>query len=164
MYVERYLLILEYPTDLLFLKKPHVRLLGLDLGTKTLGLALSDTHWIIASPFKTLERQKLSLDIKKFQTIFEEFNIGALIIGLPINMNGTEGPKCQSARQFAQNFLTYHEIPICFWDERLSTVAVSRIMIEADISRKRQGEVVDKMAASYILQGLLDRIKLKNQR
>lgn len=155
-------MILEHPTDLLAFKRPQSRLLGLDLGTKTLGLALSDNHWIIASPFKTLERQKFSKDILEFKKIIDEFKIDALIIGLPINMNGTEGPKCQSIRQFAQNFLTYHDLPICFWDERLSTVAVSRIMIQADISRKRQGEVVDKMAASYILQGFLDRLKTKN--
>ena len=156
-------MILERPIDLLAYKKPQTRLLGLDLGTKTLGLALSDHYWMIASPFKTLVRQKFSKDILEFQKIFKEFNVSGLVIGLPINMNGTEGPKCQSVRQFAQNFIDYHDIPICFWDERLSTVAVSRIMIKADISRKRQGEVVDRMAASYILQGLLDRLKFNNE-
>ena len=135
-----------------------MRLLGVDVGTKTLGLSLSDAHWMIASPFKTLKRQKFSKDIQDLQEIFKEFNIAALVIGLPINMNGSEGPKCQSVRQFAQNILAHDNRPICFWDERLSTVAVSRVMIEADISRKRQRDVVDKMAASYILQGMLDRL------
>ena len=152
-------MILEHPTDLLALKKPQMRLLGVDVGTKTLGLSLSDSHWMIASPFKTLKRQKFSKDLQDLQKIFEEFKIAALVIGLPINMNGSEGPKCQSVRQFAQNILAHDNCPICFWDERLSTVAVSRVMIEADISRKRQRDVVDKMAASYILQGVLDRLK-----
>ena len=136
--------------------RPGHRLLGLDLGEKTIGLALSDTTLMIATPMTTLKRGKFSNDAKTLADLIDEHCIGALVIGLPINMDGSEGPKCQSVRQFAQNLLERFETEICFWDERLSTVAVTRTMIEADISRAKQKEAVDKMAAAYILQGALD--------
>ena len=131
-------------------------LLGLDLGEKTIGLALSDTTLLIATPLSTIQRAKFTRDAENLAAIIEEHDVGGLVIGLPINMDGSEGPKCQSARQFAANILERMEIEIAFWDERLSTVAVTRTMIEADMSRARQKQAVDKMAAAYILQGALD--------
>lgn len=132
-------------------------LLGLDLGDKTIGLALSDPGLAIASPVETLRRRKFTRDAEDLIAIIEQRNVGGLVIGLPVNMDGTEGPRCQSTRQFAANFLEKRDIPIAFWDERLSTAAVQRLLTdEADMTRKRRGEVVDKMAAAYILQGALD--------
>lgn len=136
--------------------KPGCRLLGLDLGEKTIGLALSDATWMIATPMTTLKRGKFTKDAGILAQLVEEHGVGAIVIGLPINMDGSEGPKCQSARQFADNLLGKLDIPIAFQDERLSTVAVTRTMVEADISRAKQKEAVDKMAAAYILQGALD--------
>lgn len=137
-------------------------LLGLDIGEKTIGLALSDATLLIATPLSTIQRSKFTRDAENLATVIEEYEIGGLVIGLPINMDGSEGPKCQSVRQFAANLLGRGEIEIAFWDERLSTVAVTRTMIEADISRAKQKRAVDKMAAAYILQGALD--FLGNQR
>jgi putative Holliday junction resolvase len=137
---------------------PGTPLLGLDLGAKTIGLALSDGALIVASPHATIRRAKFTVDAVALQCLVEQHGIGGLVIGLPINMDGSEGPRCQSVRQFAANLLERFDIPIAFWDERLSTVAVTRTLIEADVSRKRRAEVVDKMAAAYILQGALDRL------
>lgn len=146
------------PDELKTRLKKGERLLGLDLGSKTIGLALSDVMLTVATPMETIKRKKFSRDIERIFTIFDEQNVGALILGLPKNMDGSEGPRCQSTRQFAKNIMEIREIDICYWDERLSTMAVKRTLIEADASRKRQGELVDKMAASYILQGLLDKL------
>ena len=133
------------------------RLLGLDLGAKTIGMALSDTSLIVASPYDTIRRTKFRDDAARLAQIIEQEGVGGLVIGLPVNMDGSEGPRCQSSRQFAANLLERMEIPIAFWDERLSTAAVERVLIqEADATRKRRAEVVDKMAAAYILQGALD--------
>ena len=137
-------------------------LLGLDLGEKTIGLALSDTTLLIATPLSTIKRSKFTRDAENLAALIEEHEVGGLIIGLPINMDGSEGPKCQSVRQFAANLLGRMDAELAFWDERLSTVAVTRTMIEADISRAKQKQAVDKMAAAYILQGALD--YLGNQR
>jgi len=137
--------------------KPGRRLLGLDLGSKTIGLAVSDAALIVASPLETIKRTKFGKDAVKLEKIIVEQDIGGFIMGMPVSMDGTEGPRCQSTRQFAANMLARLEIPIAFWDERLSTAAVERILIsEADMNRKRRGEVIDKMAAAYILQGALD--------
>jgi len=134
-------------------------LLGLDLGEKTIGLALSDPGLAIASPIETLRRRKFTQDAEALIAVIERRNVGGLVIGLPVNMDGTEGPRCQSTRQFAANFLEKRDVPIAFWDERLSTAAVQRLLTdEADMTRKRRGAVVDKMAAAYILQGALDAI------
>ena len=141
---------------------PGAPLLGLDLGEKTIGLALSDVTRMIATPMETLKRGKFTRDAETLGRIISEHEVGGLVIGLPINMDGTEGPRCQSARQFAANILERMDIEIAFWDERLSTVAVTRTMIEADLSRAKQKEAVDKMAAAYILQGALD--FMRNQR
>ena len=139
------------------------RLLGLDLGTKSIGLALSDGALIVASPHSTIRRTKFTADAKSLHRLIEQHDVGGLVIGLPINMDGSEGPRCQSSRQFAANLLVQFDIPIVFWDERLSTVAVTRTLLEADISRKRRAEVIDKMAAAYILQGALDRLAALSQ-
>ena len=132
-------------------------LLGLDLGSKTIGLAVSDPSFMIASPIETIKRTKFTADANSLARIHKERNIGGWILGLPVEMDGHEGARCQSTRQFAANFMEISDIPIAFWDERLSTSAVNRFLIdEADMTRKRRGQVVDKMAAAYILQGALD--------
>ncbi len=133
------------------------RLLGLDLGSKTIGLALSDVSLTIATPKETTSRGKFSRDAEALKTIINEHEVGGLVIGLPVSMDGSEGPRCQSTRQFAVNLLERFEIAIAFWDERLSTSAVERVLIdEADMTRKRRAQVVDKAAAAWILQGALD--------
>jgi len=136
-----------------------MRLLGLDLGEKTIGLALSDTSRSVATPMETLQRAKFSVDAQKIEKIVAEHGVGAIVIGLPLNMNGSDGPSSQSARAFGRNLAARLTAPIVFWDERLSTVAVTRTLLDADTSRRRRAEVVDKMAAAYILQGVLDRLR-----
>lgn len=133
-------------------------LLGLDLGTKTIGLALSDLRRTIASPLAVIRRTKFRGDLAELRRHIETHRPVGLVIGLPVNMDGTEGPRAQATRGFARNLARELGLPILFWDERLSTAAVIRTLIEADASRKRRGEVVDKMAAAYILQGALDRL------
>ncbi|MCB2109110.1 MAG: Holliday junction resolvase RuvX [Rhodobacteraceae bacterium] len=135
-------------------------ILGLDLGSKTIGLAVSDVGHIIASPLVTIARTKFAKDYQVLDKIMTERSVGALVIGLPVQMDGTEGPRAQAARSFAAEILKRKELPIAFWDERLSTAAVQRMLTdEADLSRKRRGELVDKAAAAYILQGALDAMK-----
>jgi len=139
---------------------PGTRLIGLDLGEKTIGLALSDTLLSVASPLETLKRGKFSVNAAELHRLIKTHGVGGLVVGLPLNMDGSEGPSAQSARAFARNFANLHnDIAIVFWDERLSTAAVTRTLLEADSSRKRRAEVVDKMAAAYILQGALDRLR-----
>jgi putative Holliday junction resolvase len=138
---------------------PAARLLGLDLGEKTIGLALSDIMLTVATPLETLKRGKFSADAATIEALIAKHGVGGLVIGLPLNMDGTDGPSAQSARAFGRNFAARSELPIVFWDERLSTAAVTRTLLDADASRKRRGEVVDKMAAAYILQGVLDRLR-----
>ena len=135
---------------------PGQRLLGLDLGEKTIGMAVSDSTFTIASPVGTIRRKKFTQDAAELLRLVDEREVGGLVIGLPINMDGTEGPRCQSSRQFAANLLALREIPIAFWDERLSTSAVERAMVSADLSRKKRAKRVDTAAAAYILQGALD--------
>ena len=146
-------------TELKSALSPGQRLLGLDLGEKTIGLALSDTLRTVATPLKTLKRGKFSADAVVLGALIEEHGIGGLIVGLPLNMDGSEGPSAQSARAFARNFAKVSECPITFMDERLSTAAVTRTLIDADTSRRRRSELVDKMAAAYILQSALDRMR-----
>lgn len=138
---------------------PGLRLLGLDLGEKTIGLALSDTRLTVATPFETLSRGKFSADAAKIEAIASKQGVGGLVIGLPLNMDGSNGPSAQSARAFARNFAARSALPIVLWDERLSTAAVTRDMIAADATRKRRAATVDKIAAAYILQGVLDRLR-----
>jgi len=135
------------------------RLLGFDVGTKTLGLALSDTGLSIASPLETIMRSKFTKDAARVAEIVKAQDIGGFVIGLPMNMDGSEGPRAQSCRSFANNLLEKLDLPLIFWDERLSTAAVTRMMIEADTTRARRAELVDKLAASFILQGALDRLR-----
>lgn len=134
-------------------------LLGVDPGTKTLGLAISDRTRLIATPLETIVRKKFTLDAHKLLDLYESNEASALIMGLPVNMNGTHGPRTQSVRDFCTNLLKLEDLPIFLWDERLSTMAVTRGMLEADMSRKKRKENVDKLAASYILQGVLDRLR-----
>ncbi|HWA70202.1 MAG TPA: Holliday junction resolvase RuvX [Rhizomicrobium sp.] len=138
---------------------PGLRLLGLDLGEKTIGLALSDTGLSIATPMLTLKRDKFSADALKLDHIISEQGVGGLVVGLPLNMDGTDGPSAQSARAFGRNWAGRSPLPLVFQDERLSTSAVTRTLLEADASRRRRDDVIDKMAAAYILQGALDRLR-----
>ena len=149
------------PTALAQALPRNARLLGVDVGEKTLGLALSDATLAIASPLQTLRRTKFSSDIEILKALIAKHGVGAVIVGLPINMDGSEGPRCQSVRAFAANLLARIDLPLAFWDERLSTVAVTRTMLEADLSRARRAKLVDKMAAAFILQGLLDHLRMK---
>lgn len=134
------------------------RLLGLDLGTRTIGLALSDTRLSIASPLQTIRRTRFTADAAALRALVARHAVGGLVVGLPVALDGTEGPRCQSVRQFVRSFLALGAIAVAFWDERFSTAAVTRGMIEADMTRKRRGEIVDRVAAAYILQGFLDRL------
>ncbi|MFN0116435.1 MAG: Holliday junction resolvase RuvX [Paracoccaceae bacterium] len=131
---------------------------GLDLGEKTIGVAVSDARARIATPLLTIRRVKFTADAGALLKIAGARGIGGLILGLPVNMDGTEGPRCQSVRAFARNLEKLTGLPIGFWDERLSTVAAERVLIAADTSRKRRAEVIDHVAAAYILQGALDRM------
>ena len=133
-------------------------LLGLDLGTKTIGLAISDAGRRIASPLLTISRTKFRADATLLLKHAADNRVAALVLGLPLNMDGSEGPRVQATRAFARSLAALTPLPILFWDERLSTAAVTRTLIEADRSRKRRAELVDKMAAAYILQGVLDRL------
>ena len=133
-------------------------LMGLDLGTKTIGLAISDPSRRVASPLTVIHRTKFKADVAELLKYAAVHQPAALVIGLPLNMDGSEGPRAQATRAFARNLGGLTGLPIVFWDERLSTVAVTRTLLEADASRKRRAEVVDKMAAAYILQGVLDRL------
>jgi putative Holliday junction resolvase len=135
------------------------RLMGLDVGTKTVGLALSDALLSLASPLQTLRRGKFVPDAQQLFALADRYEVGGLIVGLPLAMDGSEGPRCQSVRQFAANLLAVRDMPLAFQDERLSTVAVERMLIgDADLSRKKRAEVVDRAAAAYILQSALDRL------
>jgi putative Holliday junction resolvase len=145
--------------DLPSLLAPEARLLGLDVGTKTVGMALSDVTRSIATPYDTVRRTKFTADAKSIRDVVETNGVGALVIGLPLHLDGSEGRRAQSTRAFARNLAAHVEVPMVFWDERLSTAAVERHLIEADASRKRRAEVIDRMAAAYILQGALDRLK-----
>ena len=144
------------PRDLMAGLRPGARLLGLDVGAKTVGLALSDTTLTVATPYATIRRTRFATDAETLRAIVEDEGVGGLIIGLPINMDGSEGRRCQSVRAFAANLLNTVQIPAAFWDERLSTAAVTRALLEADTSRRRRAQLVDKLAAAYILQGALD--------
>jgi len=140
---------------------PAGRLMALDVGSKTIGVATSDALRMLATPLTTLKRGKLAVDLAALAELTKKHEIKALAIGLPLNMDGTEGPRCQSSRAFARNLLRLRpDLPIAFWDERMSSMAVNRMLIdEADVSRARRAEVVDRAAAAWILQGALDRLR-----
>ena len=134
------------------------RLIGLDLGTKTIGLAISDVERRLASPLKTLPRGAFARDADALTAIFAEFDIAGIVLGLPLDLDGRDSPRAQSTRAFARNLSKRTSLPIVFWDERFSTAVVTRSLIAHDVSRARRAQVVDKMAAAYILQGALDRL------
>ena len=136
---------------------PKAAVLGLDVGSKTIGVAVSDGRRIIASPLETVHRGKFAADAEHLRSSADEYGAGGLVIGLPLGMDGREGPRCQSVRQFAKDLHGLLDLPYAFWDERLSTAAIERLLVdEADMTRRRRAQVVDKMAAAYILQGALD--------
>jgi putative pre-16S rRNA nuclease len=135
------------------------RIMGLDLGTKTIGVAISDGMRYSATPLETIKRTKFTADAIRLDELIAQNAIVAIILGLPLNMDGSEGPRVQSTRAFARSLAQRITLPIAFWDERLSTSAVTRMMIQADLRRDRRAEIVDKLAASYILQGALDRLR-----
>lgn len=138
--------------------KTGQRLIGIDLGTKTIGLALSDPGLVIATPLRTIRRTKFGKDAAELLDLCQRENVGAIVLGLPVNMNGTEGPRAQATRAFARNLQNLTDLPIVLWDERWSTSAAERAMIEADLSRARRAEKIDAAAAGFILQGVLDRL------
>lgn len=135
------------------------RLMGLDLGEKTIGIAVGDPGHSIATPVTTIRRRKFAEDARELLQLVDDRQVGGLVIGLPLNMDGSEGPRCQSVRQFANNLAKIRDLPVHFWDERLSTVAVTRDMLAADLSRAKRARVVDQSAAAFILQGALDRLQ-----
>lgn len=137
----------------------HRALMGLDLGDRTIGVAVSDLFLSVATPLETIRRKKFGVNAARVLQLAGDRNVGGLVLGLPRNMDGTEGPRCQSTRAFARNISRLTDLPIGFWDERLSTVAAERALLEADTSRKRRAEVIDHVAAGYILQGALDRLR-----
>jgi putative Holliday junction resolvase len=149
----------EIPIDALAELLPKgTRLAGLDLGTKTIGVALSDPRLKIATPFHTICRTKFAKDVEALIALCAKESVGGLILGLPVNMNGTEGPRAQATRAFLRNLAPLTDLPVVLWDERLSTAAAERAMIEADLSRKKRAEKIDAAAAAFILQGALDRL------
>ena len=137
------------------------RLLGLDLGTKTIGMAIADTRHLIATPYDTIKRTKFGADAAQLEAVIDAENIGGLVLGLPLNMDGSAGPRVQATHAFIRNLAareSFPDLPVLLWDERLSTAAVERTLIDADTSRAKRGAVIDKMAAAFILQGALDRL------
>ena len=152
-------MLLDDPREMRQRVPPGLRLLGLDVGTKTIGVALSDTRLVIASPLETLRRRgRFRDDAAALLALIDRHGVGGLVIGLPLAMSGGDSPMTQSVRQFARNILAVRDMPAALWDERLSTAAVTRAMIAHDMTRKRRAEIVDRVAAAYILQGCLDAI------
>jgi putative holliday junction resolvase len=151
-------MILPEITDFAAQLKPNRAICGLDLGDKTIGIAVSDLRRTVATPIHTIRRVKFTLDAAELLAILTERNICGILLGLPLNMDGSPGPRVQSTQAFARNLEKLTPLPITFWDERLSTVAAERALIEADMSRMRRREVIDQVAAGYILQGALDRL------
>ena len=149
-------MILPSPRSLTATLSRGARLAGLDLGEKTIGIAIGDPGHKVASPLTTIRRTKFTKDATELLRIADERQVGGLIVGLPLNMDVSEGPRCQSVRQFAANLIKLRDLPIAFWDERLSTMAVTRDMIAADLSRAKRAKTVDQSAAAFILQGALD--------
>jgi putative holliday junction resolvase len=146
------------PSELKDALQPGVRVLGLDVGTKTIGMALSDATLRVASPLDTIRRTRFRDDAQRILAELDRHGARAVVVGLPLALSGRDSPRTQGVRQFARNLLALRDLPLAFWDERFSTAAVEREMIAADLSRKRRAELIDKAAAAYILQGFLDRI------
>ncbi len=157
-------MICETPQDFMAAIPETGAIAGLDLGTVTIGVAMSDLMRSVATPIETIKRKKFGVDAAKLLEMTTHRMVGGIVLGLPMNMDGSEGPRCQATRAFARNLERLIPLPITFWDERLSTVAAERALLEADTSRKRRAEVIDHVAASYILQGMLDRMAhIRNQ-
>lgn len=150
---------LSNPEDFATRLTPGARLIGIDLGTRTIGLALSDVERRIATPLETIKRVKFTADAARLLALADTHRVGGFVIGLPLNMDGSQGPRVQSTKAFVRNLGALDSRPVLYWDERLSTVAVTRTLLEADASRARRAELVDKMAAAYLLQGALDRLQ-----
>ncbi len=151
--------LVDTPSELIGLLESGQRLMGLDLGSKTIGLALGDSDHKIATPFDTIRRKKFGLDAAALADTITAENVGGLVMGLPLNMDGSEGPRVQATRAFLRNLANLPDfpvVPVLLWDERLSTAAVERTLLEADTSRAKRAEVIDKMAAAFILQGAID--------
>ena len=151
-------MILANPADLREVAPPGRRLMGLDIGTKTIGLALSDTRRVIATPLETIRRRRFREDAARLIALIDAREVGGLVIGLPLTLAGADGPRTQSVRQFARNLVTLRDLPVVLWDERLSTAAIERELIGMNVSRARRAEVIDEHAAIFILQGALDRL------
>lgn len=149
-------MILGNPVELRAAVSDGTRLMGLDVGTKTIGMALSDTRLVIASPLDTIRRRRFRDDAATLFGEIDRHGVGGLVIGLPLALDGSDSPRTQSARQFARNLLAIRDMPVLLWDERMSTAAVTREMIAHDMTRKRRAQIVDRVAAAYILQGCLD--------
>src|SRR5690348_12155977 len=149
-------MLLDSPAELRAAVPPGRRVMGLDVGTKTIGLALSDTRLVIASPLDTIRRRRFAEDMAALFAVIDRHEIGGLVIGLPLSLAGSDSPRTQSVRQFARNLLAQRDMPLALWDERLSTAAVTREMIAHDMTRKRRAEIVDRVAAAYILQAFPD--------
>jgi putative Holliday junction resolvase len=135
------------------------RIMGLDLGEKTIGVAISDPTWQIATPIMVIRHTNRKADMTAILTLASQYHVFGIVVGLPMNMNGSFGPQAEKMREFALSLSELSETTVMLWDERLSTAAVNRTLLSADMSRKRRGEVVDKLAAAYILQGVLDRLR-----
>jgi putative Holliday junction resolvase len=135
------------------------RLMGIDLGTKTIGLAISDVEWRIATPLSVIIRRKFTPDVAAMGEVVRRHGIGCLVFGLPLNMDGTVGPRAQATQAFVRNLAPLLPLPVVMWDERLSTVAAERTLLEADLSRAKRAAVIDRGAAAFILQGVLDRLR-----
>ncbi|MFT4091024.1 MAG: Holliday junction resolvase RuvX [Asticcacaulis sp.] len=147
-------------TELKSTLPPRTGLLGLDLGEKTIGVAVSDISLMIATPLELIKKSKFTLEAERLFALMAQREASGLLIGLPVNMDGTEGPRCQSVRAFARNILRLRDVPIAFWDERWSSSVMNRFLIEeADLTRAKRAEVIDRSAAAYILQGALDRMR-----
>jgi len=147
-------------TELPALLPRHAPVVGLDLGEKTIGVAVSDIGLSVATPLELIRKTKFTDDAKALFRLMDSRGATGVVIGLPVNMDGTEGPRAQSARAFGRNLLRLRDLPIAFWDERMSSMAVNRMLIdEADVTRARRAELVDKAAAAWILQGALDRLR-----
>ena len=151
-------MIIEEVAAFLAALAPNRAICGLDLGDKTIGFAVSDLRLQVATPILVIRRTKFTEDAARLLALFNDRNLCGVVLGLPLNMDGSEGPRVQSTRAFARNLTKFTDLPITYWDERLSTVAAERALLEADTSRKRRSEVIDQVAAGYILQGALDRM------
>ena len=152
-------MLIDSTAEFLGLLPAHSRLLCLDVGEKTIGLALSDGMRSIASPLETIDRKKFTKDMEHLRGVIQKHAIGGLVIGYPVNMDGSHGPRTQSVRTFVSTMSKHITLPMLLWDERMTTMAVERVMLEADLSRARRAQLVDKLAASYMLQGFLDSVR-----